>query len=128
MAQPKVLDVGNCDHDHGNIRRMLTTQFNANVAQAHAASDTLEKLRNEQFDLVLINRQLDHDFSSGLEVLKQIKQDDVLADTPVMLITNYAEHQDTAVALGALRGFGKRELNSEETRLKLSTVLAAAEK
>ncbi len=123
MTQPKVLDVGNCDHDHGNIRRMLTTQFNAQVVQAHGCDDTLDMLRRESFDLVLINRLLDRDFSNGIEIIKQIKSDQSLAETPVMLITNYAEHQDAAVALGALRGFGKRELNAVETKQRVAAAL-----
>ena len=49
------------------------------------------------------------------------------ADLPVMIITNYAEHQAAAVALGAVEGFGKLELHSPETRTKLSAILASDE-
>ena len=41
-----------------------------------------------------------------------------------MLITNYAEHQDAAEKIGALRGFGKMELNSPETLKRLEAALA----
>ena len=39
-----------------------------------------------------------------------------------MLVTNYAEHQEEAVAVGAERGFGKLELN-EQTAQRLKPIL-----
>ena len=38
-----------------------------------------------------------------------------LAATPVMLVTNYPEHQQAAVEAGAEPGFGKDVLRSAET-------------
>jgi hypothetical protein len=40
-----------------------------------------------------------------------------------MLITNYAEHQQQAIAAGAILGFGKLELNAPETLKRLEAVL-----
>lgn len=92
--------------------------------QAHGPSDTLKALHDSQFDLVLINRKLDQDYTDGIEILKLIKSDEKISSIPVMLITNYPDHQDAAVALGALRGFGKLELDKPETFERLSAVLA----
>jgi CheY-like chemotaxis protein len=127
MNKPRVLDVGNCGYDHGQIARMLQKQFGAEVLQAEQASDTLETLRRERVDLVLINRKLDVDYSDGMEVLKAIKQDPQLAPVPVMLVTNYPEHQAEAVAHGALPGFGKLELNQPDTHARLAQVLTQGE-
>ena len=52
-------------------------------------------------DLVVVNRKLDMDYSDGIEIIRQIKAEPALAATPVMLITNYPEHQDAAEQLGA---------------------------
>ncbi len=123
---PRVLDVGNCGHDHGQISSMLRRNFGAETVTADTLSETLERLAREQFDLVLVNRKLDHDYSDGIEIIKAIKSSPELADVPVMLITNYVEHQDQAVALGALRGFGKKELAAPETKDRLTAVLQAA--
>ena len=123
MNQRCVLDVGNCGPDHSSIRRMLTTNFGAEVIQTHGLDDTLAALEKNSIDLVLINRKLDKDYSDGTVILKQIKAKPEYSDLPIMLITNYAEHQATAVALGALPGFGKLEINSPETRAKLASVL-----
>lgn len=121
---PRVLDVGNCGHDHGQITNMLQRNFGAITAVADTAAETFERLSREQFDLVLVNRKLDHDYSDGIEIIKRIKQDPQLAHVPVMLITNYAEHQDAAVAEGALPGFGKQELSSPRTRERIAAVLS----
>ena len=67
----------------------------------------------------------DRDGGSGLDLLKAIKLDDDLADTPVMLITNYPDVQSEAEAAGALPGFGKADLRGEHTRELLADVLKA---
>ena len=120
----RLLDVGNCVPDHASIRALVTGNFKAEVMQAHGPEDTLEQLRKQPFDLVLINRKLDRDYTDGIEILRQIKADPDLVETPVMLITNYAEHQEQAVAAGAEYGFGKLELQEPSTHEKLSRFLA----
>jgi len=119
----RVLDVGNCGPDHGSIRAAIARSFDAEVRQTHGPDDTLAALRSEKFDLVLVNRKLDQDYSDGLEIIKQIKADPQLNSVPVMLITNYAEHQATAVAEGAEYGFGKLELAAPATLEKLARFL-----
>jgi CheY-like chemotaxis protein len=116
----RVLDVGQCVPDHAAIRRLLESTFQAAVEQTHTLDDTLDRLRQTLFDLVLINRKLDADYSDGMEILKAIKADPQLAAIPVMLVTNYPEHQQLAVAAGAVPGFGKDTLRSPQTieRLK----------
>lgn len=120
----RVLDVGNCGPDHAAITRMMKTSFGAEVVQTDHIEDTLSALRTKSFDLVLINRKLDCDYSDGIEVLKRIKSDPSLAAVPVMLVTNYAEYQAEAIAHGALMGFGKLELQTQATRDKLAAVLS----
>ena len=119
----RVLDVGQCGPDHATIRRYLTRHFNCEIAQAHSADDALAQLKNGRFDLVLVNRKLDADYSDGMEVIRQIKSNPQTADVPVMLVTNYPEHQDAAVDAGAVRGFGKLEYDKPETRERLAAVL-----
>lgn len=120
----RVLDVGNCSPDHGAISAWLKRHFGAAVAQAHGPDDALAALRSGKFDLVLVNRKLDQDYSDGLEIIQQIKADPQLASIPCMLITNYPEHQATAVAAGAEPGFGKLSLSSPETIERLGKFLS----
>lgn len=119
----RVLDVGNCVPDHAAIRSLLERTFGAEVVQTHGPEDTLAALRAGVFDLVLVNRKLDQDYSDGLDIIKTIKADAALARTPVMLITNYEDHQATAVALGAEPGFGKLSLSSPQTLVRLGKFL-----
>ncbi len=119
----RVLDVGQCAFDHASIRRYLENEFDASVVQAHSTDEALSQLRKGSFDLVLINRILDADGSEGLEIIEQIKADPQLAAVPVMMVTNYPEHQEHAVDAGAEPGFGKAQLETDQTRERLSTYL-----
>jgi len=119
----RVLDVGQCPPDHGAIRRLLEQRYGAEVVQTHGPDDTLAQLRSGGIDLVLINRKLDADYTDGLDIVHQMKADPQLAAVPVMLISNYAEHQQTAIAAGAIEGFGKAQLDAPTTHEKLARVL-----
>jgi len=120
----RVLDVGNCVPDHAAIRTMLQRNFKADVVQADGPGDALTLLKREPFDLVLVNRKLDQDYSDGLEVIKSIKADPKLSPVPCMLITNYPDQQQVAVAAGAEYGFGKKELYASETQSRLARFLS----
>jgi CheY-like chemotaxis protein len=120
----RVLDIGNCVPDHRAIAAMITSQFDAQVVAADQWDDASEKLRQQAFDLVLVNRKLDIDYSDGLEIVRAMKADAELCKTPVMLVTNFAEHQQLAMAAGAVEGFGKQSLRDPATRGKLAAYLS----
>jgi CheY-like chemotaxis protein len=123
MPVRSVLDVGNCGPDHSAISAMLRKHFDVEILRSDQWSDTLAILERQPVNLILINRKLDIDYSDGMEILRQIKQSEAFQDIPVMLITNYAEHQQQAVAQGAILGFGKLELRSPETLERLRSIL-----
>ena len=104
---------------------MASNQFGASVIQSHGVEDTLEILRNQSVNLVTINRKLDRDYSDGLAVAIAIKADPELSSVPVMLVSNYDEHQETAMTAGCVRGFGKLAINDEATRHILEPFLGA---
>jgi two-component system chemotaxis response regulator CheY len=119
----RVLDVGQCGPDHSTIRSYLSRNFDCEVVQVDDAPGALGQLKAGQFDLVLVNRKLDVDYSDGIEVIRAIKADAATQSVPVMLVTNYPEHQEAAMAVGAVRGFGKLEFGKPETRDKLAAIL-----
>jgi CheY-like chemotaxis protein len=123
MSLKTVLSVGQCRPDHAAISHCLTTHFDAKVVTTDTAAETYQLLKKQTVDLVLINRKLDADYSAGLEIIEQLCSDTATSEIPVMLVSNYAEWQEKAVALGAVYGFGKAELNQPETRKRLSAVL-----
>ena len=119
----RVLDIGNCRPDHRAIAALIEANFDATVSQAHQWEDAAAHLRAEPFDLVLVNRRLDSDYSDGLALIERLKQDPQLSTLPVMMITNLAEHQQKAVQAGAVHGFGKQSLQAPATLEKLKAFL-----
>lgn len=94
---------------------MVTSHFDVQVLQTHNAADTIAALQEHNVALVTINRKLNSDYSDGLEVLKAIKANESVRSVPVMLVTNYEEHQVAAIAAGGVQGFGKLSLQQPET-------------
>src|SRR3954471_17335093 len=122
----RVLDVGQCGPDHSSIRSYLTRNFGCEVVQVDDGPGALAELKGGQFDLILVNRKLDCDYSDGIDVIRALKADPDAAEVPVMLVTNYPEHQAAAIAAGAVRGFGKLEFGKAETLSLLSPILNEA--
>ncbi len=122
----RVLDVGNCGPDHRSITMMIQHAFpGVIVDQADDTASALEKMGSHPYLLVLVNRKLDCDYSDGIEVIRAIKSDPLHSKTPVMLVTNYPEHQQQAIAVGAIEGFGKLQLQLPETKQRLAAVLCS---
>jgi len=65
-------------------------------------------------DLPILNHVLDADHSPGLEVIRQIKATPANAKTPIMMVSNFENAQQEAVALGAVPGFGKAALSDDD--------------
>ncbi len=120
----KILNVGNCSFDHGLIEELISANFDARVVASSLPDEALEMLRGDHFDLVLTNRKLLADSSHGVELIERMKAEPQLAETPVMLLSNFPEAQRAAVAAGAEPGFGKAELDRPETVAKLARFLA----
>ena len=114
MGGKRVLSVGQCGADHGGITRTLRQAFGAEVVAAHGAAEALLRLQEGGYALVLVNRVLDGDGSPGVDVVRAVKQDEALRRVPVMLVSNYEDAQEEAVAAGAEPGFGKAALGRPE--------------
>ncbi len=118
-----LIDCGNCGPDFHAIRQLAQSHFDVSVIQTHGLQDTLKMLREKDVALVTVNRKLDRDYSDGIEVIRAIKSDGDVGQVPVMLVSNYEEHQQSAVEVGAVPGFGKLSLQSPETVEKLASYL-----
>jgi CheY-like chemotaxis protein len=123
MASARVLDVGNCDPDHGMISAMLRQHFDVVIDRVMFVHEAVERMRANKYAIVLLNRLIFADDSPGDALLKQSKSDPQLAATPIMMISNFAEAQASAVALGAVPGFGKAQVTAPQTRELLSQYL-----
>ena len=118
-----VIDCGNCPPDYMAIKRMIEANFDAVVVQTHGPEDTLARLQRGGVDLVCVNRKLDRDYSDGIDVIRQLLADPQGAEVPVMLVTNYEEHQQVAMEIGAQQGFGKLALADPRTLALLEPFL-----
>lgn len=123
MATKRVLSVGQCAADQAALRRLIESAFGATVVPAATAAQALAELRRQAVDLVLVNRVLDADGSSGLDLLEQIHADESLRRIPVMLVSDRDDAQQQAQATGARPGFGKAELDRSHTLARLRAVL-----
>lgn len=115
MPSARVLDVGNCDPDHGAIRRMLVNNFEVEVDRVMFPVEAIDELTQRSYALVLVNRLIFADDADGLELVRTMKNRDDLRSTPIMMVSNFADAQDRAVAAGAVRGFGKASLGTPDT-------------
>ena len=109
----RVLDIGQCDLDHSNITDMLRQNFQVEIDRAKSHSEAMTLCQENAYDLILVNRIFDFDGSSGLETLEQLCDHD--SNGPVMLVSNFADAQSKASTFGAVRGFGKAELDHSQT-------------
>ncbi len=124
MATQTVLSVGQCGPDTTSISRFLNQHFEVNLLTADLPADSLETLRNQAVDLVLINRKLDADYTDGMVILEAIKADPELAGIPVMIVSNFEDAQKAAVEAGAEYGFGKLEYDLPATRDRVAAALS----
>ena len=120
-----VLNVGQCNTDHSSISRTLNENFEVLIAAAESHEEALQKAKELSCDLILVNRIYDATGTEGLKTIEVLKSDDATANIPVMLVSNFEDAQAQAVKLGALAGFGKAALASEETLGRLRTILNA---
>jgi two-component system chemotaxis response regulator CheY len=123
MHPPRVLSVGQCAFDHGNISALLREKCGAEAVAVATARDAATALARGGYALVLVNRVFDADGASGLDFIRGLKANPQTAAVPVMLVSNYPESQAEAVAAGALPGFGKSALGSQETAEALKRLL-----
>jgi CheY-like chemotaxis protein len=117
----RVLDIGQCGYDSGQIGGLLTRTFGAMVDHSPTKTDALRRCEQFDYDLILVNRLLDADHSSGLDLIRDFIERGT--SVPIMLVSNLKDAQDSAVKLGAVRGFGKAELHTPETASLLRKIL-----
>ncbi|HMP02140.1 MAG TPA: hypothetical protein PKD86_07125 [Gemmatales bacterium] len=106
----RVLSVGQCYADGPALERAVAEHFQAQVDHAATAAEAQAALANGLPALVLVNRIFDADGGSGLDFIRALRSDPRLKTVPIMLVSNYADWQSQAVALGAVPGFGKDAL------------------
>ncbi|MDB2318242.1 hypothetical protein OAK85_02615 [Mariniblastus sp.] len=121
----KLLIVGQCDFDFQRISFVLSKIYNIEIHRADLFDDAIQSALDQPYDLILINRLMDLDRSEGMAILHELKSNPQTESTPTMIISDYQEAQDAAVAAGANPGFGKATLDTPKTFELLSNHLTA---
>jgi CheY-like chemotaxis protein len=109
----RILDVGQCGFDGPRMAALWRDKLDATVDRVANGKDAAQRLKKGGYDVVLVNRVLAADGSSGLDVIEDLLS--AKTSVPVMLVSDLTDAQDAAVALGAVRGFGKAELGEPAT-------------
>lgn len=81
------------------VRNLLKELGYANVEEAEDGVDALNKLREGNFDFVVSDWNMPN--LDGLEMLKQIRQDDQLKHLPVLMVTAEAKKENIIEAAQA---------------------------
>lgn len=89
--------------DFSTMRRIIKNILREigynNVDEADDGSTALEKLKSAKFDFVVTDWNMPN--MPGIELLKAIRSDDVLKDTPVLMVTAEAAKENVVTAVAA---------------------------
>ena len=118
-----VLSVGQCGFDDSRLARLLHDHCQAVLESADSAPHARRMLAEKPYALLLANRIFDADGDSGASLIGTLRASG--STIPMMLVSDYPDAQQAAIAQGALPGFGKSQLNSPATAALLRTVLTA---
>ena len=118
-----ILIVGQCDYDFQQIGFTISQTYDVEIHRADLFDDAIQSALEQSYALILINRIIDRDQSEGMAILDELKSNPRTDRIPVMIISNYQEAQDVAVAAGASPGFGKAALDTPRTFELLSEFL-----
>ncbi|MFG0326612.1 MAG: hypothetical protein ACF8SC_05000 [Phycisphaerales bacterium JB037] len=123
MSGTVITLVGHCGPDMFMLRnaiRNAAPDATIEVVDSDAAVASIDA------DVLLVNRVLDGSFADtrGIDLIARLSASRTGPRPAILLISNYADAQSEAEAAGALPGFGKSDLYSDQTRERL---LAAIE-
>lgn len=125
----KVVLVGHCGPDSSYLT-MAVKSASSDIRVSAADSDAeIEREIARGADLLLLNRVLDYGFAqhTGVDLLRNLKKKH--PQIKAMLVSNYSDAQEAALAEGAFPGFGKHDIwlaegkatDSKRTRLRART-------
>ena len=122
----KVVLVGHCGADSSYLRIAVASAGPGISVVSVDDEDGLSAALSAGAELVLINRIIDWGFDEqeGVALISRLRR--THPNLKTMLVSNYAESQQAAVAAGALPGFGKREIGTPKVKELLRNALGEA--
>lgn len=103
------------------VRSLLKELGYTNVDEAEDGQDALAKLRGGSFDFVVSDWNMPN--LDGLEMLKQIREDDELKALPVLMVTAEAKKENIiAAAQAGANGYVVKPFTSATLEEKLNKI------
>lgn len=99
----------------------------ANVFEASSGVEALDVLREHTVDLILSD--INMPVMDGLELLRQLRAQDLAADVPVVMITTESseEHVREAILAGA-QGYIRKPFTAEQVKDRVLPLIGAKER
>jgi len=113
---PTFVLIGHCGPDAHLLKNAVARAVpGAAIVFANDAAALRPHLNGD--GVLLVNRVLEDGFDteSGIELIRELAQDGGGDKPAMLLVSNFAEAQQEALAAGARPGFGKRDVFSERT-------------
>ncbi|GAA3905221.1 chemotaxis response regulator CheY [Halomonas cibimaris] len=103
------------------VRSLLKELGFTNVEEAEDGQDALNKLRAGNFEFVVSDWNMPN--LDGLEMLKEIRQDDALKDLPVLMVTAEAKKENIiAAAQAGANGYVVKPFTAATLEEKLNKI------
>jgi two-component system chemotaxis response regulator CheY len=122
---PVVLSIGQCGYDDSRIGQVVRTALGAALERAASPEEAQRKVAEKKYDLILVNRVFDAGTGMGVNFISELKKNNPDAP-PIMLVSDYADAQATAIANGAVPGFGKSAIAFPETAATLRAAVKSS--
>jgi two-component system chemotaxis response regulator CheY len=120
----KVVLVGHCGADSSYLRIAVSSVQTGISVVSVDDEESLAAALTADAELILINRIIDWGFDdqAGVALIARLRR--THPNVKTMLVSNYPDAQQAAIAAGALPGFGKREIGSAKVKELLRSALA----
>ncbi|BBI47721.1 chemotaxis response regulator CheY [Vreelandella sp. F11] len=103
------------------VRSLLKELGFTNVDEAEDGQDALNKLRSGNFEFVVSDWNMPN--LDGLEMLKEIRQDEALKDLPVLMVTAEAKKENIiAAAQAGANGYVVKPFTAATLEEKLNKI------
>jgi len=121
----RIVLVGHCGIDGPRLQQELSSALaEAEVVRVNS-DEELKRACDEGANLLLVNREpvgFDPTSGSGIDLIKQVKTE--RPHQKAMLVSDFPDAQEEAVAAGALPGFGKADIGSPKLMRTVEQALA----
>lgn len=106
------------------VRNLLKQLGFENVEEASDGSEALNKMREQKFDLVISDWNMEP--MTGIQLLREVRGDDDLKNTPFIMITAESKKENVvAAAQAGVNNYIVKPFNAATLKTKLTSVIGA---